>query len=696
MIRLFAWLLLLPSVPSFAQEHLDAIRIRALKEEKSALEITDSVTVIKDEGLEGTGSEDSLQILSGLPNVQVNKSGESFSIRGINSAGVTGYQKDNLASIVVDGIFQTDLALAAGGFDLWDMERIEILRGAQSTSQGVNSLAGTILLSHEPPRSETSGAARLGTGTFNQREGAFTTNHRLGENSSTRLSYEKETNDGFIRNIATGNGKWGSKNKDAANLGFLQRLSESQRLRLVTRYLRNDQGGSYVQSPNPFDDEVKEDVDARTVTESRQVALQHEWTISDAFSNKTTIAFSGASQKARADADGTSAATAGARNESHADRYLSFENLLYYRSENTRNLLGLHAHDFTLKDRYDFNLLYPVTPTVTTPVHVDQTVDRARTVFSVFDAVQHRLNEGLWLQAGLRFEHALNKYGTDVDPRRTQNLGASNPAVDAKLASYRGAYDDRKTNSILLPKLGFVQDLGDGHHIGAAYTKGYRTGGLSINRTRAAAVPYDPEFTDNYELSYKFEREGLSLGANAFYIDWRDQQVQVRLSNDFYDTQVANAAKSQVYGAELQAQIADDVSNWSFGAGHVTTSFRDFVNGTVDYHGNRFPFAAPWTARISHWRRLTERLSVTAVARYLARSYANTENTRTSAEQYYADLSGQYQWDAVMIEAYARNVFDNRFLVYDGRPQNMTADYQSVYSQVNTPRELGARVTYFW
>lgn len=695
-MRSLFMLLALAASAANAQERLQAIEIRGSKEEKTLTESTDSVTVLRDDGLTGTGTENSLEILNGVPNVQINKNGESFSLRGINSAGVTGYQKDNLASILVDDIFQTDLALSAGGFDLWDMERIEILRGAQSTEQGVNSLAGTILLFHEAPQPGDSGAVRAGLGSYGQRSAALLANGRLGEKWSARFSYEKDANDGFIKNFATGNSKWGMSDKDAANLNLLYRISDEESLGFTARFLRNDQGGTYVQSPDPFQYEVNEDVDLRATTDSRQFAVRHEKTLNAEFSNKLVLTFTNAGQNARSDADGTSQPTAGSRLENHKDRYVSAENLLRYRSGNVKNLLGLHVHDFNLRDTYDFALLFPLTPSTSTPVHVDQDVDRSRRTYAIFDSVQVRLAESHSIQAGLRSEWVTNTYGTDVDPRRMQDLGAgTNAVVDGKLAQYRGAYDGRSSNAVLLPKLAYIYDVGD-HHFGAAYTKGYRTGGLSINRTRAEAVPYDPESTDNYELSYKYEQPLLSVGANLFYVDWARQQVQVRLSNDFYDTQVVNASSSRLYGAELQTDLRGDVDTWSFGVGHVRTGFKDFVNNGVDYHGNEFPFAARWSGRIAYWRKWTESFSTTAMARYLGRSYANAENNRTSAEQYYLDLNGQYQWRDFLFEAYVRNALDGKFLIFDGRPLNMTADYQSVYSRVSTPRELGVRLTYLW
>lgn len=99
-------------------------------------------------------------MLNGLGNVQTqsDKNGDTFSIRGVSDMGVTGYQKDNLSSIIADDIFQTPLAIRAGSFENWDLEQIELYRGPQSTTQGVNSLAGSILLYHTTPTNANEGS----------------------------------------------------------------------------------------------------------------------------------------------------------------------------------------------------------------------------------------------------------------------------------------------------------------------------------------------------------------------------------------------------------------------------------------------------------------------------------------------------------------------------------------------------------
>ncbi|RZA05051.1 MAG: hypothetical protein EOP11_13735, partial [Proteobacteria bacterium] len=91
-------LLALLSSPAFAEEvTLDAISVRGQKDERTFTETTESVTTVEEAYLNQAGRENSIAVLNARPNVQINRGGESFSVRGINNTGVTGFQRDNLA-----------------------------------------------------------------------------------------------------------------------------------------------------------------------------------------------------------------------------------------------------------------------------------------------------------------------------------------------------------------------------------------------------------------------------------------------------------------------------------------------------------------------------------------------------------------------------------------------------------------------
>src|SRR5690606_30926068 len=123
---------------------INVTEVRGNKDDKSFAKSNDSISILKPKNLNRGDLQNSIQLLNGFANVQTqsDRGGETFSIRGISDMGVTGVQKDNLASILVDDVFQSTLAVRAGAFENWDLESVEIHRGSQSTTQGVNSLAG--------------------------------------------------------------------------------------------------------------------------------------------------------------------------------------------------------------------------------------------------------------------------------------------------------------------------------------------------------------------------------------------------------------------------------------------------------------------------------------------------------------------------------------------------------------------------
>ena len=683
---------------------VDSIVIKGSKEKKKYSETTSSITVIKDDSFKEGVKDTSVSALNGQSNVQVNRDskGETFSIRGIKNTGVTGYQKDNLASIIVDDIFQTDLALKAGSFDLWDMGSVEIHRGAQSTTQGFNSLAGTILLDHNEPTFFNEGKLKLGYGSFDKKEIGVSSNQEIIPGKLTsRISYNKELSDGYINNIATNNKDWGNKNRDNFNGKIQYLLTPNDKLLFDIKLMRNKTGGNYVQGADPFRREVNEDIDVNAKINNQQASVRYLKNINTNFSNTTILGFSQSTFKESSDADGAPVNLAGKRIEDHSDNFYSLENLFYYKNEKLNNMLGINLSNYTLLEHHDFNLLYPLTTNTTTPVHVIQDSKNIRTIISLFDSFNYDFNDQHSLNVGGRLEVSKNKYGTNVKAQRTVSVPPYDTNIDNYLNKSSGAYGDDKTNIIFLPKLGYIYHLNSNNHFGAAYTEAYRSGGLSINRAKAIPVSYDPEKTNNYELSHKFENTKINLATNLFYTNWKHQQVSVRLSNDFYDTQIENASRSEVYGAEFQSHYYfSDVQTISFNAGYVQTRFVNFKKSGFNYTGKEFPNAPNVTAMLTYKLMLNDQWSLGTSGRFLGKSFSNAENTRKITDQYYFDINSQYAFSTYSVELFVKNIFDKEYVIHDGSPSaaltSSSGTYNVKYYQINSPRELGFRVSYFW
>ncbi|HIE69125.1 MAG TPA: hypothetical protein EYP98_02615, partial [Planctomycetes bacterium] len=105
--------------------------------------------------------EQQIEDLQGALNSQANvlategSSGNNgFTIRGLNSEGLTNNQNPSAApliSVVIDGATQNPEATRRGARGLWDVEQVEVLRGPQTALQARNSLAGSVFVKTKDP-----------------------------------------------------------------------------------------------------------------------------------------------------------------------------------------------------------------------------------------------------------------------------------------------------------------------------------------------------------------------------------------------------------------------------------------------------------------------------------------------------------------------------------------------------------------
>ena len=687
MKKLTALALLATSPLTFAETNyqLDTIEVtdvRGNKDDKTFIESNESISVLKPKSLNRGDLNNSVQMLNGLGNVQTqsDKNGDTFSIRGISDMGVTGYQKDNLSSILVDDIFQTPLAVRAGSFENWDLEAVEVYRGAQSTSQGVNSLAGSILLYHTKPTQNDEGAAKLTFGNFGRKEIAILQNKKITERFSVRMSYNKEMVDGYIKNATTKNDKWGDRNKDHAMLDMVYRLNETDDVRLFFKVLRMHKGGSYVQDEKSY--KVFEDQDYNQITNSQQLGVIYNTKITDTISNKLILGATTGTSTTTSDEDGQPTNIAGTRFGNDKDQFFSIENQLKYKSENVKNVFGVHMHRYHAVNHYAMNLMSGSLPTPTLNPSIQED-EKTRETYALFNTFTYNFTKQHALTLGGRFEVVKNQFGIDVQS-------------NALPANLRGNKGSSTTNTLVLPKIGYTYLFNANQSLGATYTQGYRTGGLSVNRLKGVVNDYAPEKTDNYELSYKFMKEKFVVMANAFYTKWKDQQVEVIGSNSL-DSIVQNAAQSELYGAEVETSYEfENADSLRLNMGYVHTQFFSFKDKNGTYTGNFFPDAATVTAQASYWKVFNDSWKAILTSRYVGKSYTDVNNWRTAPEQFYTDFNTQYNFNSYMLEFYVRNLFDQQYRLFNGAPRTATTPYQGNYHRMSAPRELGARLNYFW
>jgi outer membrane receptor protein involved in Fe transport len=147
------------------QGALAEIVVTAQKRSESLEKVPLSVVAVTAATLEEAGVEDFSQLAARIPSVVLNSAGpgrSSYSIRGIASVGgnapTTGFYVDETPILPSGG----DGANATIDPDLFDLARVEILRGPQGTLYGASSMGGTVrLITNQPNLTQTEGRVKL-------------------------------------------------------------------------------------------------------------------------------------------------------------------------------------------------------------------------------------------------------------------------------------------------------------------------------------------------------------------------------------------------------------------------------------------------------------------------------------------------------------------------------------------------------
>jgi outer membrane receptor protein involved in Fe transport len=240
-----------------------------------------------------------------------------------------------------------------------------------------------------------------------------------------------------------------------------------------------------------------------------------------------------------------------------------------------------------------------------------------------------------------------------------------------------------------LPKAGITWDMS--RDLGLSFTvqRGYRAGGSGLNQQRAQAYTFDPEYTWNYELALRsqwFDRR-LSVNANAFWIDWKDQQVSVQLTpGAVFDTQVINAGRSRLYGFEfdVQGRLTRTLSLYA-GLGYSNTRFQEFdvslgqlFSGAV---GNEFADAPRWTLSGGGTWQHPAGWFVNVNANYRSAFYQNTQTQLFRDIKARTIVNTKLGWQNAHVGAYlfVSNIFDVQkptsfFDDFDGRRRGQVSD----------------------
>lgn len=189
-----------------AEGNVNEIVVTARKRSETVQDVPISIGVVTDEALASTGTSSLLEIQSVAPAVNFTKAPTGteigITIRGLGSApGAPSF--DSSVSLFVDGIFSSRAREFAAA--LFDVERIEVIKGTQAALLGKNTSLGGINLITRKPGNIFAANFRAG---YEFEDGSRSLlagiDLPIGDNLALRISGQTVDDEGFIRNVVSG------------------------------------------------------------------------------------------------------------------------------------------------------------------------------------------------------------------------------------------------------------------------------------------------------------------------------------------------------------------------------------------------------------------------------------------------------------------------------------------------------------
>ncbi|MFC4292588.1 TonB-dependent receptor [Sphingorhabdus arenilitoris] len=290
------------------EEGLSVIVVTAQKRAEDLQEVPAAISAFSADDLAQRGISETSDLMGSLPNLQVTSAYSdtqpNFSLRGISVANEFSASTASPVGVYVDEVYQS--FRAAHGQQLYDLERVEVLRGPQGTLYGRNTTGGAInFITRKPSLSGTTGYATLGYGNYNtiRAEGALELT--LAEDKAgLRAAFTRTKGDGYTFNPVDGQ-DYANSDSYAGRLTFRFQPADGLDITMKGYFAKNDPrqdipyGIGYLQGrtnaagysrfdPRPElggrvlrENEIQSDTAGEYFTASRGVSLTIEAELSD-------------------------------------------------------------------------------------------------------------------------------------------------------------------------------------------------------------------------------------------------------------------------------------------------------------------------------------------------------------------------------------------------------------------------------
>lgn len=582
-----------PAADSSVADDNDIV-VTAQRREQSLLDVPVAATAVSGRELQEKNISSLLDVPAVAPSLYVTtpygNTGTEITLRGIGAGSFNKNMETTVATYIDDYVL--NLSSSKLG-QLFDVSRIEVLRGPQGTLYGKNSTGGAINFISRRPDGTTSANGTLTVARFGTYEVELGAQTALSDALSVRVSGKRRYSDGYSFNTFTGKhmnnaddwaGRIGLRYKTDDVDAYLKGFFDRSDFNGVAYYPAgvNADGSPRPDGSNPRTGYIPPaDIDIVAMQPSPSKVRNYGATLNldIGIQDLTLTSVTGylhSKTNYQFDTDGSPV------DYVYIDGHLSngeqFSQEIRLTSPDSGNFTWiLGASIFHQKQDGALIASFPGLG-LTTPL--DQRFYEKTTSFAGFVDGTYKFNDTIELFAGLRLTH-------DRKSIRQTATGNFVPTVPA-------SFDESGKDSWTEPtyRVGVNLHPTEKTLIYASYNRGYRAGAYDvgfITNPAQIARAADPEKVDSFEAGLKtriFDNK-LQLSTAAFYTVYKDQQLSVVPPGGICCSLV-NAGKSRIFGleAEAVARLSPNV-DINFSGTILDTKYLEFQpNPSTDYSGS--------------------------------------------------------------------------------------------------------------
>ncbi|HYE48120.1 MAG TPA: TonB-dependent receptor [Azospirillaceae bacterium] len=565
---------------------LEEIVVTARRREESLQDVPVSVSAFTAENFELRGSPDITQLQAITPNLtmQVARGSNSTLIAFIRGVG----QQDPLWGFEPGvGLYVDDVYVArpqGAVLDIFNIERIEVLRGPQGTLYGRNTIGGAVKYVTKRIGDTPELRIKANLGSYYQRDLVVSGDLPLTDKVAVGGAVSISKRDGFGENLNTGAEHY-NKDVAAGRLSAEFKPNENLFIRIAADRTEDDSAprhGHREIATLPTDPPVlgsvydtRAGIGDKNSVMTQGVSATIEYTLNDEITLKSITAYREGDTDTVIDFDNTPAPTLDIP-AFYEDDQTTQEFQVLYEGERIQGVAGLYYLTGTAAGAFD-TVIGNANLTTLTSGSVETES------WAAFADVSFSLTEQLKASLGGRYTMD-DKEGQVF---RANYLGIRSPLFTSEprtLLQTRTDYQRTKEFDEFTPRVSLTYEATEDLTAYVAYSKGFKSGGFDM-RGDAIATPdtvfgYEPEKVDSYEAGLKGRLGGrVSYNTAFFYSDYSGQQVTTQVpSGTTIASFVDNVGDSKIWGWEFEGAVAlTDALTATTAIGYTNADFKEFL-----------------------------------------------------------------------------------------------------------------------